>query len=249
MEELHLKAQPREEIGKNKVSKLRNLDWIPAVIYSQGKKTQALKVSSRELTALLHGHRSENIIIKLDVQQPPDKVKEHNVLIKELQHDPVTEEILHIDFNEISLTKAINVKVPLVAKGEAIGIKQDGGSLEHLLWELEVECLPTQIPAQIEVDITNLKIGDAVHIKDLEIPKGVKVLHDPQMVVFSIAAPVKEEALQPAAGEEGALQEPEVIKEKKKEEEEGVKEEKPTPEKKPEKAGEQPKSAKEEKTK
>ena len=142
------------------------------------------------------------------------KHKSRPCLVKEIQHDPVRGEIIHVDFNQISLTKAIKVNVPVVARGESVGVKLEGGSLEHILWEIEVECLPTNIPKGIEVDVSLLKLGDSIHIKDIIIPTGIKILNDPGAIVLSIAAPMKEEA--PAEVLEGeAEQEPEVIKEKK----------------------------------
>ncbi len=222
MEELHVSSQIREGVGKSKVSDIRNLGFIPAVIYGKGKKNQNLKVLRQEIKTLLHGRRAENIVFKLKVENQKEK-KEHTVIIKEIQYHPVTDVILHIDFNEISLTKAIKVKVPIVAKGEPIGIKQEGGSLEHLLWEIDVECLPTQIPDKFEVDVSNLKIGDAIHISELVVPDGIKVLHDPSTVMLSVAAPVKVEApVAEAVAVEGEAekQEPEVIKKEKKTEEE-----------------------------
>jgi large subunit ribosomal protein L25 len=142
-----------------------------------------------------------------------------------MQYDPVRGEIIHIDFNEISLTKEIKVNVPVTTKGESIGVKQEGGSLEHVLWEIEVECLPTAIPKSIEIDITNLKLKDAIHVKDLALPAGVKALNDPSSIVLSIAEPMKEEVVEaPVEGEE--KMEPEVIKEKKEVPAEGAEEEK-----------------------
>ncbi|HLD83097.1 MAG TPA: 50S ribosomal protein L25, partial [Candidatus Omnitrophota bacterium] len=111
--------------------------------------------------------------------------------------------------------KAIKVNVPVVAKGEPVGVKQEGGSLEHILWEVEVECLPTEIPKNIEVDVSALKIGDSIHIKDINLPSNIKVLTDPGAIVLSVAAAMKEGVMpvEPAEGEE--KQEPEVIREKK----------------------------------
>ena len=121
---------------------------------------------------------------------------------------------------EVSLTKALKVNVPVVVKGESVGVKQEGGSLEHILWEIEVECLPTNIPQNIEIDISKLKIGDSVHIKDISFPSEVKVLNDPDAIVVTISAPMKvEEPVEGAEVEEG--KEPEVIKEKKVTAEEG----------------------------
>ena len=230
MEEIILEIQPREEIGKNKVKDLRGKGFIPAVIYAEGKKSLPIKVSHRQLWQLIHQHRLESMVINLKMQDDK-KQKGMPCLIKEIQHDPVKGDIIHVDFNEISLTKVIRVNVPVVAKGEPIGVKQEGGSLEHILWEIEVECLPTDIPKDIEVDVNQLKIGDDIHIKDITFPSNIKVLNNPEAIVFSVTAPIKEEAAAVAVeGEE--KQEPEVIKEKKEIPAEGLEEEKTGKEKK-----------------
>lgn len=227
MEEIILEATLREEAGKSKVKPLRKSGFIPAIVYGEGKKTVSIKVERRSVLRLIHEHHIENVIINLKIAGDEKKAKDSAVIIKEIQRDPVRDDILHIDFNQISLTKEIKVKVPITAKGEPVGVKVDGGSLEHVIWELEIECLPTQIPPKIEVEVSQLKIGDAILVKDLTLPPGIKVLQDPDQVVVSVAAPVKEEAA--LTPEEGAApEEPEVIKEKKEVPEEGAaKEEKP----------------------
>lgn len=224
MEEIFLEAQPREEVGKNKAKDLRGSGFIPAVIYAKGKQTLPLKVSSHDLIRLIHQHRIEGVVINLKIQGSKIS-KPRPCLIKEIQYHPIHDEILHVDFNEISLTEVIKVNVPVAAKGEPTGVKQEGGSLEHILWEIEVECLPTDIPGKIEVDVSSLKIGDAIYIKNLNIPPKVKVLNDLDAIVLSVIPPMKEEV--PVEAVEGEVtQEPEVIKEKKEEpSEEEVKEE------------------------
>jgi len=213
MDEIFLDVQLREELGRGKVKDLREQGFIPAVVYAEGQETQAIKVPHRELLRLIHQHRLENIMINLRIKDDK-KQKARACLIKEIQYEPVHGDIIHVDFHEVSLTKAIKVNVPVVAKGEAAGVKQEGGSLEHILWEIEVECLPTDIPKEIEVDVSQLKIGDAIHIKDITLPSNIKVLNSPEVIVLSVAAPLKEEAAAvPVEGEE--KQEPEVIKEKK----------------------------------
>ena len=134
-------------------------------------------------------------------------------MIKEMQNDPVKGDIVHLDLSEISLTKALKVNVPVVTTGESLGVKQDGGAIEHIMWEIEIECLPTAIPKNIEVDISALKIGDSIHVKDIKFPADLKVLSSLDAVVLSIASPMKEEVVAPLEGEE--KMEPEVIKEKK----------------------------------
>lgn len=213
MEEIFLEVENREELGRSKVKDLREKGFIAAVVYSKEKKSQAVKIPSRQLLQLMHQHRLENIVLNLKIKGD-NKHKAQPCLIKEIQYDPVKGNIIHVDFNEISLTKAIKVNVPVVSKGEPVGVKQEGGSLEHILWEVEIECLPTDIPKEIAVDVSQLKIGDDIHIKDITFPSNIKVLTDIEAIVFSVAAPIKEEvAAAPVEGE--VQQEPEVIKEKK----------------------------------
>jgi large subunit ribosomal protein L25 len=237
MEEVILDVELREERGRGKVKDLRDSGFIPAVVYKEGEKSQALKIGHKRLMQLVHQHRLEGVIINLKVKGQ-EKAKARPCLIKEIQYHPVHGDILHVDFNEVSLTKQIKVNVPVVAKGEPIGVKQEGGSLEHVLWEVEVECLPTDIPKQIEVDVSGLKMGDAVSVRDLPVPPKVKVLNDPAAAVMQVVAPMKEEVVEaPIEGEAAA--EPEVIKEKKEvpgeEAEAPAKEEKPKKEEKKEK--------------
>jgi large subunit ribosomal protein L25 len=224
MEELFLDAEVREEIGRGKTKGMRDKGFVPAVIYADGKDALSLKLSHRQLVQLVHQHRIEGVIINLNIKDDK-KHKSRPCLIKEIQHDPVHGEIVHVDFNQISLTDEIKVNIPIVVKGEAVGVKLEGGSLEHILWELEVECLPVNIPKNIEVDVSSLKLGESIHVKDIIVPSGVKILNDPGSIILSVAAPMKEEA--PAEAVEGEeKQEPEVIKEKKEVPAEGEEEEK-----------------------
>jgi len=215
MEEIILQVQPREGIGKSKNKALRTTGFIPAIVYAQGKKSEPLMMGTSDFVRLIHQHHIESVVLTLRFKDSSDKKsKDMACLVKEIQYDPVKGDVIHVDFNEISLTKAIKVNVGVAAKGDAFGVKQDGGVLEHLLWQIEVECLPTQIPEQIEVDVTNLKIGDTIHIKDITPPAGVKIINNPDDIVLSVVPPTKEEVLvAPVEGEEKA--EPEVIKEKK----------------------------------
>jgi large subunit ribosomal protein L25 len=228
MKEVTLEAKLREEIGSSKSRALRNSGFIPAVVYGEGK-SQAIKVSRSKFLKFLHEHKGENVIIRLKIDNEK-KQKAHTVMIKEIQYDPVSEEIIHLDFNKISLTKAITVKVPVEVKGESPGVKMDGGSLEHVLWEIEVECLPKDMPKSIEVDVSNLKIGDAIHIKDITFPEGVTVKHEPEAIVLSVVPPAKEEVVvEEEALVEEETKEPEVIKEKKEKVSEEAKEEEAKP--------------------
>ncbi|RJO64622.1 MAG: 50S ribosomal protein L25 [Candidatus Omnitrophota bacterium] len=212
MDEIFLDVEARQESGKTKSNILRKQGFIPAVVYKEGKESQPIKVSRHDFIHLSREHHLESVIVNLRISDDKKK-KSHPCLVKEIQYEPVHGGILHVDFNEISLTKLIKVNVGVVAKGEPIGVKQEGGSLEHILWELEVECLPTDIPKEFTVDVSQLKIGDTIHVRDITSPSGVKILNDPDAVVLSVASPMKEEVVEVLEGEEKA--EPEVIKEKK----------------------------------
>ncbi|OIO33527.1 MAG: hypothetical protein AUJ70_03075 [Candidatus Omnitrophica bacterium CG1_02_40_15] len=235
MDFVELKANLREEKGKGLNKKLRNAGMVPGVVYKKGEETLSLKIDSRSLSKALRTEAGENVIIKLFVEGDKKK-KERIVVIKEIQKDPVKDVLVHLDLNEISLTEALKVKVPIISKGEAVGVKQEGGVLQHVMWEVEVECLPTNIPDKIEVDITNLKIGETLSIKDILLPEGVKILGDSGSIVFSVEhIKTVEEVV--AAPLEGESLEPELIKEKKEKEEveEEEKAEAPKTEKKEEK--------------
>ncbi|MEW5758742.1 MAG: 50S ribosomal protein L25 [Candidatus Omnitrophota bacterium] len=217
MEELILKVEERDGSSKGSLNRLRKAGIIPAVVYPDKGKSRSLQVNYADLNKLMHGHHIENAVLKLDIVKKDGKEsKPVPVMIKEIQYHPVSDKIIHIDFCQISLTKVIKVKVPVSARGEAIGVKQDGGTLDHVMWEVELECLPTSIPENIEADVTNLKIGDAILVKDLKVASDIKILSDLNAPVLTVLPPAKETA---ASTEElaggAAPQEPEVIKEKK----------------------------------
>jgi len=242
MREIMLKAKARDKFGKEHVKKLRRKGVIPAVVYGAEISPLPLEVEAKSFHALLRSGLGENVIITLNIDDPKNGDKK--VLIREIQRDPVLGNILHIDFQQISLTKKLTINVPVHLVGTPLGVQQDGGILQHVLRELEVECLPTDIPEKIEVDVSNLKIGDSIHVGDIKL-EGAELLSDPQGSIVSVVPPTifKEPEVAPAA----AAEEPEVITEKKEEEEKeeeakkkeepekGVKEEKPAGPKAPEK--------------
>jgi len=237
MEKVILKVETRELSGKKSAKDLINKKMIPAVVYKSGKDALKLQLAASDLAAALHTKAGENVIVTLKITDGDSKAKDRTVVIKEIQREPIKSQILHVDFNEISLTEALKVDVPLAAHGEPEG-KKDGGTLEHIMWELQVECLPTEIPGKIEVDVSKLKIGDAIYVKDIKVPAGVKVLADPELIAM-IVKPPKVEVPKEEVIVEGAI-EPELIRKKKEVEEdaeEGKKEESPkaAPEKKEEK--------------
>ena len=212
MEQVQLKAELRKETGKSHNKKLRGSGVIPAVVYKARKPSTVIQVLNKDLLKALKTSAGENVVIRLDIKSD-DKKDERTVIIKEIQHEPIKSEILHIDFNQISLTEVMKFSVPIVAKGEAVGVKVDEGVLSYVLRELEIECLPTEIPEQFEVDVTEMKIGDSVKASDIAVPEAIKVLADPEAIVITIEPPIKE--VVPEVAPEEVAAEPEVIMEKK----------------------------------
>ncbi len=235
MKEIVLKARHREKSGKEYAKKLRRDGFIPAVLYGPESPAVSLEIETKSFQTLLRGGLGENVIVTLLLDEKKDG--QRKVLIREIQRDPVNGNILHLDFHQISLTKKLTIEVPIHLVGTPEGVS-DGGILQHVLRELEVECLPTAIPEKIEVDVSSLKIGDSFHVADIKV-ENVEILSDPKSSVVTVVPPTvfKEPEVAAAVAEE----EPEVIGEKKEGEEE--KEE----EKKEEKEEEKGKEAKAEK--
>ena len=237
MEKTILKAEVRKGVGKKAAKDLRIKGFIPANVYKGGKGATNLQIAASDLMNVLHTKAGENVIITLKISGEGNP-KDDTVVIKEIQREPIKDQILHVDFNEISLTEMLKVNVPLISRGESIGVKIDSGVLEHVMRELQVECLPTAIPEKLEADVTNLKIGDAIYVKNIVPPPGVKILNDAELIVM-IVKPPKVEAVKEEVAAEGAV-EPELIRKKKEEEAEGAaeapkEETKPAAEKKEEK--------------
>lgn len=218
MEKTNLKATVRNEFGKNACKHLRKEDMIPSVVYAGGKPGMSVQVNRNDLWHVLHTDAGENVIITMEISGG-DKDETRTVIVREVQEDPINNKYIHVDFHEISLKDKLKVNVPVQVKGEAVGVKEEEGVLAQIEWELEVECLPTDIPEHITVHVDELKIGDAIHVKDLEAIPGVAILTDPEQVIVTVNAPQEEEPEEEegAEGEEG--EEPEVIKKGKKEEE------------------------------
>ena len=208
-----LTVQKRTQQGKRPIRRMRAEGLVPAVVYGRDMKPLSISVNQRELVRLLHSKAGEHALVTLKLED--GKSWEKPALVHAVQHDPVDGHVLHVDFHAILLTERIKVKVPVMLQGEPAGVKQEGGVLEHFLRELEVECLPTEIPAGIEHDISALNIGDNVHVRDLTSPNNAKILTDPDGVIAAVQAPKVEKPEEEVA----APTEPEVLREKKPEEE------------------------------
>ena len=212
MEKIILEAKPREAVGKTSTRQLRREELIPAIVYGHGMKPLPLAVGDRDFLKILHTKAGENAVINLKVKGV--KLKESTCLIKAIQLNPVTDRINHVDFTVISMTEKIIVKVPLhtLHAELAPGVKE-GGVLDVIHHEIEVECLPTQIPEKFQIDLKEMKIGDTIHMKDIEVPEDVTCKLEPEETMVALHPPRKEE--EPVSDEEG-IQEPEVIEKGKK---------------------------------
>lgn len=232
MEQLELEAVVRTEKGTSRVKRLRSQGLIPGIIYSGSEKSMPISVKEMLLGKILK--KGENIIVALKIKQDEKELKK-TALIKEVQHDPVTSKIMHVDFHLISLKKKIEIKVSLLLVGESVGVKR-GGIVEYHVREIPIKCLPTAIPGHIEVNISELDIGDSIHVANLRVPEGIEILYPKEEVILTITPPseIKEEVVK-----EVTPTEPEVIGEKEREERRTAKETQQEEKKK-----EEPKSAK-----
>lgn len=218
-------ATKREDSGKGAARAHRREGRVPGVLYGHGEETVTLTVQESELERLVHTISIENTIVDLDL----DDDGRHPVLIRELQRHPYRGELLHVDFFQVAMDEKIVVDVPIVVMGVADGVKNKGGVLDHQLRELEVYCLPGNIPEKIEVDVTALDIGDAIHVRDLSVP-DVDIETDADRTVVAVLAPTVEPEPEEELPEE-ELAEPEVIgREREAEEELGEGEKRRRPE-------------------
>lgn len=224
MQKISLKAEKRKEIGKGGARSLRRNEILPAVLYSKGKSTP-IKVQKKEVTRIMTTGGGEHSLITLELRDDKGGKKDHWALVKDYQADPVKKELLHIDFIEISLKKKIKTVASVALTKDPVGIK-NGGILQQQLREVDIECLPTEIPEAIEVDAFHIDIGQTLHVSELLPPEGVKILTDPQEAILSVSAPKVEEVAAEVPAEEEEAAEPEVIKTKGKEEEAEKEEEK-----------------------
>ncbi len=240
--QLELSVKNRETIGKRRVRRLRHEGVVPGVVYGRSMKPIAIVMDAKSLTKVLHSKAGEHALVKLKLEGK--SAWEKPALVKAVEHHPVDGRVMHVDFHAITLTERIKVKVPVLLKGEAVGVKQEAGILEQFLREIEIECLPTEIPASVDFDVSALKIGDTIHVKNLVPPANTKIITDLEGAIASVQKQKEEKPEEEAA----AVTEPEVLREKKEEpqaEGEGAKKaekaEKAEPEQKKE-AGARPKT-------
>lgn len=211
-----IEVEERADRGKNESRRLRRAGRIPAVLYGSGKPVFQVTVDPRAVEQILHSESGENTILDLRLK---GKGSQRQAMIKDYQVDPLTGKVVHADFIRIEMDTQLEVSVPVRTTGTALGVKEQGGLLEVVHRELEVGCLPGDIPEHIDVDVTALMIGDQVRVSDIKAEGNYRFLDPADTVVITVVAPrVEEEPVAEEVAEEGA--EPEVIAKGKKDEEE-----------------------------
>ena len=209
--QVSLKAQRRTALGRNAVKKVKAEKAVPAILYGSGVEPQTLQVERRAIDNLLSRAVGENILVNLEIEDG-GKSGGRLALINEVQHHPVNQSVLHIDFQAVSMNETLVAEVVIEPLGEAAGVKTSGGLLGQSLRSIEVECLPKDLPEIIRVDVSALELGQSLHVRDLPKLPGVAYNADEDLTVFLVSEPKTTEEAAPA---EGAATEPEVINEKK----------------------------------
>jgi large subunit ribosomal protein L25 len=232
MQELTIKR--REGTGKSVTRKLRQAGVVPAILYG-GTQPQTITVDPRAVLRIIAGHEGSTQLLTLKFDGDGGS---RMAIIRDMQFDPVTDALLHVDIQEVSADRAITVRVAVHPVGEAIGVKDTKGILNLVMHEVEISCLPTNIPERIDADVSGLAIGDVLTVADLRPPEGVRITNDPGQAVATVSPPMAEEVAAPAATAAVTPAEPEVLTERKKDEAapaEAAEGAKKAPPKKPEK--------------
>ncbi|MBS1851810.1 MAG: 50S ribosomal protein L25 [Acidobacteria bacterium] len=214
-----LEAQPRTPGTKNDARRTRRDGKVPAVVYGAGKDTVAIALDPRQVSRILHSATGHNTIFDLSLNGERTKA-----MIVDWQYEPIKGSLLHIDLKRIAMDRKLTVKVPIVIKGDATGVKQQGGILEHILREVEIECLPADIPSAIEADVSQLVLGKGIRVADLPHSDKLRFITDANQTVVHVTIVKEEAAATPEAAAAEAASgpaEPEVIKKGKQEAEEG----------------------------
>jgi len=217
MELRELTIKKRDGIGKGPARRLRRSGLVPATLYG-GASPENIAVTPKDILRLIHGHEGSTQLFRVTFEGSKDGKM---AIIRDMQFDPVSENLIHVDLQEVAMDRAIQVSVAIHHVGESVGVKDSQGILEMVLREVRVSCLPGNIPEYLAADVTNLNIHDVLTVKDLKVPEGVRVLNDPNQAVVTVAPPAAEEVAAPtaAAAAEVTAAEPEVLTERKPKEE------------------------------
>lgn len=208
--QIKLQARTRAASGSSAAKEIRRAGNVPANIYGSRMEPLNLEVNRREIETILSHAAGEHLLVDLQIEDK-GQIRSSLSLIQEVQHHPVRGEVLHVDFHAVSATETIEAEIPVEAVGEADGVKNFGGILEVILRSLTVRCLPQDLPEVIQVDVSALKVGESLHIRDLKLPSGVESALDGEVTVLAVAEPT----VSAAGTSTGEAQAPEVLKEKK----------------------------------
>lgn len=209
MEKFTLDVEKREKTGKGVARSLRREGKTPGVLYRAGA-SESIQLASKQLTQFINKTAGEMVLVHLGFGSETKQA-----IVKDFQLDPVSDQVLHVDFQEIGANEELKIAVHVVTAGEPIGVKRDGGILQHGIREIEIACLADKIMGHVTVDVSKLTIGQSIHVSDLSLGEGVRIITDGHDLIASVLAP-KEEAV---ATDAAAVAEPEVIKKGKKPEE------------------------------
>jgi len=218
MQMQELTVTQREGKGKQAAKRLRREGQIPAILYG-GATPEPIAVDPKAVLKMIHGHEGTTQLLSLKFDG--GATSSRMAIIRDMQFDPVSEDLLHVDLQEVAADRAITVRVAVHPVGEAVGVRDTKGILSLVLHELEISCLPTSIPQGIDADVSGLAIGDVLTVRDLVAPEGVRILNDPGQAIATVSPPMAEEVAAPvvAAATPTAAAEPEVLTERKPKEE------------------------------
>ncbi|MFQ5898270.1 MAG: 50S ribosomal protein L25 [Candidatus Methylomirabilia bacterium] len=208
MERRDIRVSRRQETGKQAAKRLRREGLIPAVLYGE-QSPVALTVNPKDVLKVIYGHERSGQLLNLRFTEDGDT---RATIIRDLHFHPVTDSLLHVDFQEVTMDRALTITVGTHAVGEPVGVKEQGGTLEMILREVQISCLPSLIPDRIEADVSALHIGHVLTVANLTPPPGVRILNDPTQAVATVAPPMAEEVPTPV---EALPAEPEVVSERK----------------------------------
>lgn len=210
METIQLESKDRSTIGKGSARKLRSMGRLPAILYGPKTSSIMLSLDYKQFDKILGEKSAENIIFDLKIDSL-GKTNSKKVMIKEIQRNPVTRDRLHVDFYEISMEKELEVSIPIYLVNEPIGVTQ-GGILEHIRRELRISCMPKNLVDKIDIDVSNLDVGQSLHIEDVSFPPGLNSLEDGDLTIATVVAPSIEEEMEEEVEEEVEEVESEEIK-------------------------------------
>ena len=218
-QQLEFEVTVRNSRGKNEARRLRRQGMVPAILYGLGADPVAISMDTKEMTRILKSPSGHNQILDIKAEG----IDTASAMAADWQVDPLHGHLLHVDMKRVDLTKKVTVRVPIATQGTAVGVKDEGGLEDIVSREIEIECLPLEVPASIEVDVTALKVGDAVRVRDLPASDTYEYVTPPERVVVHVIAPkveAEEEETTAEEGEEAAAAEPEVAEKGKTEEKE-----------------------------